>query len=94
MIDVDCSSITRADFDAMRKVADRTERMDFGFGRDRMTLVMDLEFAHIDCGGMDWDRLLAFDDGDFGHDMAGIAANINRETGKLDNCFLPRCTAH
>ena len=27
---------------------------------------------------------------DFLHDITGILANINRKTGKLRNCFLPR----
>lgn len=27
---------------------------------------------------------------EFGHDVYGIRANLNRDTGTLENCFLPR----
>lgn len=94
MIDVDLSKVTAADYAAIDKVIARAKAQDMTFGRDTMTISMDLEFAHVDCGGLDWDKLLNFDDLNFAHDMHGIAANINRETGKLDNCFLPRATAH
>ena len=36
-------------------------------------------------------REFAFaDDVNFGHDIFGIAAHLNRETGELEGCFLPR----
>jgi hypothetical protein len=35
--------------------------------------------------------LLHFADPDFAHDVWGIARHINRETGQLEDCFLPRC---
>lgn len=34
--------------------------------------------------------LLTADDFNFGHDLAGIKRHINRQTGELENCFLPR----
>jgi hypothetical protein len=34
--------------------------------------------------------LLKADDMNFAHDIFGIRANLNRDTGKLDNCFSPR----
>jgi hypothetical protein len=39
---------------------------------------------------MDWEALLAASDGDFLHDISGIHAYIDRTTGELTNCFLPR----
>lgn len=39
---------------------------------------------------LDLDRLLAFPDFDFAHDIAGMLAHIDRETGRLTRCFLPR----
>lgn len=33
------------------------------------------------------------DDFNFMHDIYGIAAHLNRETLKLERCFLPRCNA-
>jgi len=61
--------------------------------RDHFSLSMDLAAANADCG-MDVVKLIAFDDFNFWHDITGIMANINRETGKLENCFVPRCARH
>ena len=33
------------------------------------------------------------DDFNFAHDFFGIARHINRQTGKLEDCFLPRFAA-
>lgn len=40
---------------------------------------------------LDLEKLLAFDAFNFGHDIGGIYRHINRDTGKLERCFLPRC---
>ena len=40
---------------------------------------------------LDLQKLLDAPDGDFGHDVFGIRRHINRQTGELENCFLPRC---
>lgn len=37
-------------------------------------------------------KLLSFDDFSFLHDIYGLDAHMNRETGHFgDRCFLPRC---
>lgn len=56
----------------------------------RDTLNMDISATafHIP---MDLDRLLAFEDFDFNHDIVGIQRHINRKTGVLEGHFLPRC---
>lgn len=40
---------------------------------------------------LDLERLLAFKDGDFLHDVVGIFNHADWETGELKDCFLPRC---
>lgn len=40
---------------------------------------------------LDLKKLLAFDDFNFNHDVGYIYLHINRTTGLLENCFLPRC---
>ena len=54
---------------------------------------MDLAAANGANGNpdLDLDKLAAFDDVDFLHDVAGIVNNMNRDTGKLGNGFTPRC---
>ncbi len=53
---------------------------------------MDLNVAHSSGNPLDFQKLLDFPPEDFNHDFYGIFANINRETGKLDNGFVPRCS--
>lgn len=60
---------------------------------DRLALAMDIEAANATCP-LDPDRLLSFPDFDFFHDIFGIQSNIDRETGELQHCFLPRCAKH
>lgn len=58
--------------------------------KDRMSAEMDIMAAHLVCR-MNLDKLLSADDFNFFHDVFGIMENINRKTGKIDNCFMPRC---
>lgn len=61
---------------------------------DPITVVMDLTAVHFGGTKLRLDELLAADDFNFIHDVSGINRNLNRETWELDNCFLPRFTAH
>lgn len=56
---------------------------------DRFTLVMDLEVAHKECN-LRLDELLNADELNFAHDVVGIQNNLNRQTMKMENLFLPR----
>ena len=51
--------------------------------------MMDISAAHKS-QPLDIDRWLAADDSNFMHDLIGIHNHINRETGKLENAFMPR----
>lgn len=63
-------------------------------GYRRLNLVMDLTAADGENGNkpLDWTRLLAADDANFMHDIGGISRHIDRETGELTGCFVPRFT--
>ena len=63
-------------------------------GSERLAQMMDLEAVHSNGCPLDFEKLLAFDDFNFWHDMNGIRACVNRETGELGNNFLPRCALH
>ena len=52
---------------------------------------MDLEACHTHGCPLDLQRLLTSEPGDFAHDICGIARHLRRESGELDNCFVPRC---
>ena len=60
---------------------------------DGMDLHMGLTACHANGCPMDWEKLKNADDFTLAHDVAGISRHINRRTGKLENCFLPRCHA-
>lgn len=56
---------------------------------DRMSLIMDIQNAHEQFN-LRLNEWLKADDFDFSHDIVEIQQNINRETKKVENCFLPR----
>ncbi len=53
-------------------------------------VVMDLDACHSNGCPLKLAELLAADDFNFAHDVLGIKAHIDRKTGKLASCFLPR----
>lgn len=59
---------------------------------DRMSLTMDLSAVHAKVP-LRLAELANADNGNFGHDVAGIIGHLNRQTGELDDCFLPRFAA-
>lgn len=77
-------------------VTDAVERMakieaEHGHRLDRLSMAMDLEATHANGCPLNFAKLLAFDDFSFLHDVYGINKHLNRETGELVHCFLPRC---
>ena len=61
---------------------------------DVATLTMDLDAAHSNGAPLDFKKLLEFPQFDFMHDIHGIQTHIDRGTGRLTHCFLPRCHKH
>ena len=63
---------------------------DIGGHGDEIDLMMDLEAVHCNGVPLRLEDLLAADDFNLVHDVSGISARIDRRTGKLTRCFLPR----
>lgn len=59
-------------------------------GRESTNMMMDLNAAHSNGTPMHFDKLLTAERFEFAHDLGGIRRHINRETGALEGCFLPR----
>ena len=57
---------------------------------DRLQLTMDLCACHMNGCPLKLAALLATDDTNFAHDVWGIRRHMNRQTGQLGDCFLPR----
>ena len=51
---------------------------------------MDITACHANGNPLRLAELLSADDFNFCHDVLGIRRHINRETGQLENCFVPR----
>ena len=61
-----------------------------GIQADELGFSIDVTAVHCNGCPLDLDRLLAGPDVDFTHDVFGIWRHLNRETGKLEDFFLPR----
>jgi len=77
------------------KVAKRAVAMakKLGVAYKQMDAVMDIDACHSNGNPLRLAELLNADRTNFAHDVFGIRANIDRTTGKLQNCFSPRYSA-
>lgn len=64
--------------------------IDLGYTLSVIDLVMDIDACHSNGCPLKLYDLLNADKENFAHDVFGIRANINRQTGQLENCFVPR----
>ena len=55
-----------------------------------MDAVMDINACHSNGCPLKLAELLEAPPFDFAHDVFGIYRHINRQTGQLEDCFLPR----
>lgn len=86
----------RHDFDLIIKICERLEafaEQEFSAIDPRMARVMDLTACHMNGCTLRLQQLLDAKLGDFIHDVMGITRHINRETGQLEDGFLPRYAA-
>jgi len=82
----------KKDTETMMKICQRYEKVSAKLGipvGPRSDRMMDLMAVHKDVG-LDLEGLLRGRDQDLLHDLSGIAQHLDRQTGKLMNCFLPR----
>ncbi len=76
------------------KIASRAVRMVKCRGNIWHHFDVEIDLTATHCSGcpLDLEKLLAFSDDDFLHDVAGIRQHIDRITGLLMDCFDPRCS--
>ena len=75
--------------EVISRIADRVMTLVPGDRGTKLDIVMDIDHADMDVG-LDLEAMLYADDHNFLHDVLGIIRHMNRTTGKLENCFLPR----
>lgn len=61
-----------------------------GYHKTRLDIIMDITAVHYNGNPLRLCDLHDADDFNFNHDIAGIHKNLNRTTGNLENCFVPR----
>lgn len=85
--------VTREDHDLIMRIADRAIRFAEHLGLrdwDRQSMIMDLTAVHVNDVRLRLRELLDADDANFNHDVFGIVRHVDRTTGKLGECFVPR----
>ena len=84
--------VSRYDGELLRRIALRATFLAGRHHIDYDIQAASLDFTAVHANGtpLRLDDLLNFDDFDFLHDMCGIRRHLNRETGQLDGCFVPR----
>ena len=91
---IDWGKLNKEDMLMISKIADRYINMvsvlNRANKRDKQDVEIDITACHITFCKLDLQKLLNADDFNFAHDTVGIRNNIDRDTGKLLNCFVPR----
>lgn len=75
----------------IKNIIRRTKRMRPTRGTET-DMLMDITAVHCNGNKLDLKKLLNADISTFEHDMLGIFWNIDRNTGKLRNHFVPQCS--
>lgn len=85
-------SVSKDEGETIRQIVLRAEAiaLKHRVALDRTELTMDLTAAHCNGCRLRLGDLLAAPDVDFGHDVFGIRKHIDRKTGELRECFVPR----
>lgn len=73
--------------DLVIKIANRASKI---YSVDRFVFILDITYCIEGGCNLDLNGLLNTDETNFSHDIVGIHNNLNRQTKKLGNCFVPR----
>ena len=86
---------SKYEFEQIEAIATRAVALaaEFGVKYQKLDCILDLSAAHKEVCLRLVDLLNA-DNGNFGHDVFGIRQHMNRVTGKLEDCFMPRFAFH
>jgi len=91
---IDWQKTTKADAELIGQIANRVVKLGkaYDIHLDKLEVVMDLTATHITCP-LKLHQMLKVDDDTLAHDAFGIRRHLNRQTGELMHCFLPRVAA-
>ena len=78
------------DYKKAKVVIEKAIKEKFFSPSDFQALQMDLVATHISGCPLDFQKMSEGEMGDILHDLVGINKNLDRDSGELLNCFLPR----
>ena len=81
---------TKNEYELFCKIVARAAKTHAMTSEDQRAYLMDINACHSNGCRLKLQEMLDADDFNFFHDFWGITKYINRETGKLKPCFLPR----
>ena len=90
--------IDDAGYRLVQKIVDRFQKLTTKsnprarLSKAKLELVLDIVACHMNGCELDLEKLLNFDDFNLVHDVAGIRNRIDRNTGQINGCFLPKCS--
>lgn len=79
--------VSPEEFDTIAVIADRAVAKRIGTRQDWL---MDIAATHRNGMPLRLKELAEADDFNFMHDVCGIRRHLNRDTGELGGCFVPR----
>lgn len=88
---IDWSKTTKKENALIIAIAKRAYKLLGDLSLTVTQLNMYVAATHIYSGPLNLQRLLDSDDSDMIHDLSGIMRHLNKETGELTDCFVPRC---
>lgn len=83
---------TKDEAKIINNIAQRAHAMAQEAGIDYPVLEADMDITAVHLNGcpLKLSELASADSFNFAHDVFGIRRHINRETGQIEDCFLPR----
>lgn len=89
-------TITPEERDLINQIAERAFGLARAYGSNYALsdILMDVTACHANGCPLKLKELLEAPEMDFWHDITGIYLRLDRKTGKLTCCFLPRYAAH
>ena len=85
-------NVSKEDHDTLVALATRVKG-ELNTPDEFSTVMMDFTACHANGCALKLKELLVAERFDFSHDYFGIRQHINRKTGQLEGCFLPRYAA-
>jgi hypothetical protein len=83
---------TREEAEFIHRIAMRAAVLyqDAKIKMETLEIDMDVTAVHANGCRLNLEKLFAFPDFDFMHDITGMNRHLDRNTGKLRDCFVPR----